>query len=99
MADLHGLLSTSVAAGEVPGAAALVARRGDAEVVAVGAVDVAGTGPMTRESIVRIASLTRPVVAAAAMVLVEEGVIALDDPIGTWLPAPGRRVTSARGAG
>lgn len=49
---------------------------------AVGTADVAGTSPMARDSIFRIASITKPITAAAVMMLVEDGRIALDDPVG-----------------
>ncbi|MFH8374801.1 serine hydrolase domain-containing protein [Streptomyces cyaneofuscatus] len=49
-----------------------------------------GTGasatPMRRDSVFRIASITKPVVAAAAMTLVEDGLIAPADPVAAWLP-------------
>ena len=41
---------------------------------------------MTRDSIFRITSMTKPVTAAAAMILVEEGKLRLDDPVDRWLP-------------
>ena len=67
-------------AGRVPGAVALVARGGVEEVACVGAPQV------TRDSLFRIASMTKPLVAAATMVLVERGVLALDDAVSEWLP-------------
>lgn len=87
MADLRNTLETHVNNGSVPGAVGLVAH-GDRveEVAAVGSVDVEGTAPMARDSIFRIASITKPIVAAAVMMLVEDGRIALDDPVGAWLP-------------
>jgi CubicO group peptidase (beta-lactamase class C family) len=42
-------------------------------------------GPMARDSIFRIASITKPITAAAVMMLVEDSRIALDDPVGQWL--------------
>jgi CubicO group peptidase (beta-lactamase class C family) len=75
---LQGLLETAVGSGAVPGAAALVARGSEIEVAAAGEVEP--------DSIVRIASMTKPITAAAMMVLVDEGLIALDDPIARWLP-------------
>ncbi|WP_406306711.1 beta-lactamase family protein [Streptomyces sp. NBC_00885] len=86
MTNLHDTLQASVSNGSVPGAVGLVARGDRVEVAAVGSVDVDGTAPMARDSIFRIASLTKPVVAAAVMMLVEDGRIALDDPVGQWLP-------------
>jgi CubicO group peptidase (beta-lactamase class C family) len=78
MTPLHDLLETTVASGTVPGAAALVARGEDVEIVGVGEVEP--------DSIVRIASITKPITAAAVMLLVEDGLLALDDPIARWLP-------------
>ncbi|MEW2087546.1 serine hydrolase domain-containing protein [Streptomyces sp. NPDC005283] len=86
MAGLRDTLEKHVSTGSVPGAVGLVARGDRVEVETVGAVDVEGTAPMARDSIFRIASITKPVVAAAAMMLVEDGRIALDDPVGQWLP-------------
>ncbi|MFF0067058.1 serine hydrolase domain-containing protein [Streptomyces sp. NPDC005279] len=86
MAALRDTLEKHVSTGSVPGAVGLVARGDRVEVEAVGAVDVEGTAPMARDSIFRIASITKPVVAAAVMMLVEDGRIALDDPVGQWLP-------------
>jgi CubicO group peptidase (beta-lactamase class C family) len=73
-------------AADVPGAVALVARGEQVEVAAVGSADVEGTVPMARDSLFRIASLTKPIVAAAVLLLVDEGELALDDPVARWLP-------------
>ena len=78
MTDLQGLLDAQVRDGAVPGAVAMVAR-GDS-------VEVAAAGELSRESIVRIASITKPIVAAALLMLVEDRRIALDEPVGRWLP-------------
>lgn len=73
-------------AADVPGAVALVARGDRVEVAAAGSADAGGTVPMARDSLFRIASLTKPIVAAAVMLLVDDGSLALDDPIARWLP-------------
>ncbi|MEU8268273.1 serine hydrolase domain-containing protein [Sphaerisporangium sp. NPDC049002] len=86
MSILRDFLKTYVGDGSVPGVVGLVARGGGVEVEAVGSVDVDGTSPMARDTIFRIASVSKPVIAAAVMMLVDEGRIALDDPIGEWLP-------------
>jgi CubicO group peptidase (beta-lactamase class C family) len=86
MSNLHDILQTNVSNGSVPGAVGLVARGDKVEVQAVGSADVDGTSPMARDSIFRIASITKPITAAAVMMLVEEARIALDDPVGQWLP-------------
>jgi CubicO group peptidase (beta-lactamase class C family) len=64
----------------------LVARGDQIEVQAAGLADVDDACPMARDSIFRIASITKPVTAAAAMMLVDDGQIALDDPVRRWLP-------------
>jgi CubicO group peptidase (beta-lactamase class C family) len=78
MTRLQELLETTVQSGTVPGAAALVARGEH--------VEIAGVGEVQPESIVRIASITKPITAAAVMLLVDDGLAALDDPIARWLP-------------
>lgn len=86
MNDLQAILDQSVGAGSAPGAVALISRGQDIEVHAAGFVDVEGSAPMARETIFRIASITKPVVAAAVMALIDEGHIGLDDPVDAWLP-------------
>jgi len=85
MAELSDILGRHVRDGALPGAVGLVVRGGRAEVAAVGSASVGGA-PMTRESIFRIASITKPITAASVMMLVEDGRIALDDPVDEWLP-------------
>lgn len=85
---LEDILQPYVDGGTLPGAVALV-DRGDGsgpEVAVVGSSDAGGEVPMVRDSIFRIASLTKPVIAAAVMTLVEEGRFALADPVAPWLP-------------
>ncbi|MEU1006982.1 serine hydrolase domain-containing protein [Streptomyces sp. NPDC005890] len=86
MTALHETLLRYVEDGSVPGAVALVARGDDVEVVAVGHHDAAGSVPMARDSLFRIASLTKPVTAAALLMLVDDGRLVLDDPVERWLP-------------
>ncbi|MFG3303679.1 serine hydrolase domain-containing protein [Streptomyces wuyuanensis] len=86
MSGLRETLMRHVDDGSVPGAVGLVARGDRVEVAAVGTVDVDGSAPMARDSIFRIASVTKPVVAAAVMVLIDEGRLALDDAVAPWLP-------------
>ncbi|WP_405713529.1 serine hydrolase domain-containing protein [Streptomyces sp. NBC_00046] len=85
MTDLNDVLKKHVGDGVAPGAVGLVARGDRAEVVAVGSADVEGAVPMGRDSIFRIASMTKPVT-AAVMMLVEDGRIALNEPVRQWLP-------------
>ena len=76
--SLQDLVESAVSDGTVPGAAALVAR-GDQ-------VEVASAGEFEPDSIVRLASTTKPVMAAAVMLLVDEGLLVLGDPVARWLP-------------
>lgn len=85
MAELSDILGGHVRNGALPGAVGLVVRGGRAEAAAVGSASVGGA-PMTGESIFRIASITKPITAASLMMLVEDGRIALDDPVDEWLP-------------
>lgn len=83
---LADLLAAAVAAGQLPGAVGLVDRRGEVELAAVGSHDLDGNAPMTRDSVFRIASATKPITAAALMLLVEEGRVGFEDPVSRWLP-------------
>lgn len=83
---LHDILQAFVDDGSVPGAVGLVARGDRVEVAAAGTLGVGDPTPMTRDSLFRIASITKPVVAAAVMMLVDDGRIALSDPVAAWLP-------------
>jgi CubicO group peptidase (beta-lactamase class C family) len=91
MTDLNDMLETHVSNGAVPGAVGVVTRGGRTEAAAVGRASVGGA-PMARDSIFRIASITKPITAASVMLLVEDGQIALDDPVGRWLPELARPV-------
>src|SRR3954452_6787870 len=84
--ELQSLIQSFVDAGDVPGVVALVAHGDDLEVAAAGSLDVEGSAPVTPDTIMRIASLTKPITAAAVMLLVEEGRLTLDAPIARWLP-------------
>jgi CubicO group peptidase (beta-lactamase class C family) len=90
--SLRDLLEAHVSSGEVPGAVALLARGEQVEVQAVGAAAVGGAAPMARDSIFRIASITKPITAAAVMLLVDDGRVALEDPVERWLPELASRV-------
>ncbi|HSD77484.1 MAG TPA: serine hydrolase domain-containing protein [Solirubrobacteraceae bacterium] len=78
MTTLQELLDAAVARGEVPGAAALVDRDGEVEIAAAGDVEPG--------SIARVASVTKPITAAGLMLLVDEGLVGLGDPVSRWLP-------------
>ncbi len=80
------MLSAAVTRGEVPGIVALAACGPDVHVETLGFADLATRTPMRRDTIFRIASLTKPITATAAMILVEEGKLSLDEPVTRFLP-------------
>jgi CubicO group peptidase (beta-lactamase class C family) len=84
--SLRETLHRHVAEGTLPGAVAVVDRGGRQEVVAAGSVDVEGSRPMAEDTLFRFASITKPITAAALLALVDDGRVALTDPIGRWLP-------------
>jgi CubicO group peptidase (beta-lactamase class C family) len=90
---LHDALAARVDRGEFPGVVTLVARDDDVEVDAIGVTAFGGDVPMRRDTVFRIASLTKPIVAAATMILVEDDVIELEEPVTRLLPEmAGQRV-------
>lgn len=87
LAGLKPALQKLVDGGKVAGGVALVIRHGKvAYVEPFGFRDLAARTPMTEDTIFAIASMTKPVTCVAAMMLVEEGTLALDDPVEKYLP-------------
>ena len=87
LARLLDRLQEDVQAKRLPGAVALISRRGKIGLFeALGAQDPALGTPMARDSIFRIYSMTKPIVTLAAMMLVEQGRMLLADPVGKYLP-------------
>ncbi len=81
------IFNAKVREGEIPGYVALVARNGKIAYFEAHGVQNPNTGkPMSRDSIFRIYSMTKPVTSVAAMILVEEGKIKLSDPVSKYLP-------------
>ncbi|HZZ09879.1 MAG TPA: serine hydrolase domain-containing protein [Paraburkholderia sp.] len=76
--------------GDVSGVVSLVWRRGEiGHFEALGLRDDASQLPMERDTLFRIASMTKPVTSAAVLMLIEEDRLALDTPISLWLPELG----------
>jgi CubicO group peptidase (beta-lactamase class C family) len=86
LAYLQDVMTGHAEAGEIPGLVTLVARGNDVHIVAIGSPSFADRTPLARSAIFRIASLTKPITAAATMSLVEEGVLRLDQPVDDLLP-------------
>jgi CubicO group peptidase (beta-lactamase class C family) len=82
---MHDVLAGHVDRGWVPGLVSMVSRGDEVQVETIGAKAFGGE-PMSRDTIFQIASLTKPVAAVATMILVEECVLRLDDPVDELLP-------------
>jgi CubicO group peptidase (beta-lactamase class C family) len=87
LARIPPALQAVVDAGDLSGFVTLLWRKGEiAQVNTIGYRDVDARAPMTRDTLFRIASMTKPVTSVAALMLLEEGKLRLEDPIGKWLP-------------
>src|SRR5216683_6871097 len=85
---LSDRINDGVKNGEIPGAVMLIARNGKIVMFdAFGFRDREAKAPMTSDAIFRIASMTKPIVSVAAMMLVEEGKLSLADPVSRYIPA------------
>ena len=82
---LRAVAEQHVGNGDVPGLVALVARGDEVLAEPVGTLSIGGA-PVRRDSLFRIASMTKPVTGAATMALIEEGLIGLDEPVDRLLP-------------
>jgi CubicO group peptidase (beta-lactamase class C family) len=100
LARLGRVMQDEVQRGRVPGAVALIARRGQlAYHESFGQRDPVSGAPMALDSVFRIYSMTKPIVSVAAMMLWEEGRFLLSDPIAKFLPELGNvKVAVAQGA-
>jgi CubicO group peptidase (beta-lactamase class C family) len=89
LAHLRRLLDEHVESGFVPGALVALARHGDVHMEATGTLAFEGAGsttPMAGDTICRLGSMSKPLVAAGAMTLVDDGTCRLDDPVDDLLP-------------
>jgi CubicO group peptidase (beta-lactamase class C family) len=87
LAQIPAALQAVRDAGDLSGFVTLVWRKGEvAQVNTIGHRDVEAGLPMTRDTLFRIASMTKPVTSIAALMLLEDGKLRLDDPITKWLP-------------
>src|SRR2546428_8658178 len=88
---MHQVLAGYVERKEMPGLVALVSHHDDVHVETLGTLSVGHPAPMKRDTIFRIASITKPITAVAAMILVEECKLRLDESIEPWLPGLANR--------
>ncbi len=84
--QMHETMAGLVESGMAPGLVTLISRDGEIHADAIGTMTHDGGEPMRRDTIFRIASVTKPITAVAAMILVEEGILSLDAPVDAFLP-------------
>ncbi|HEU4616445.1 MAG TPA: serine hydrolase domain-containing protein [Gammaproteobacteria bacterium] len=81
------LMQREIDAGTFAGAVTLVARHGRVvHLRAQGLMDIASKRPMQTDAVFRIMSMTKPIVAVAVLMMVEEGKVRLTDPVGRFIP-------------
>lgn len=86
LSRLHDAMRRHVDSGAVPGLVLLLSHRGLDYVDAIGSMAYDGNEPIRRDAICRMASMTKPITAVGAMILIEECRLRLDDPVDDWLP-------------
>jgi CubicO group peptidase (beta-lactamase class C family) len=86
LAPVRAMMEAEVARGQLPGAVWLVAQGEQVTVDTLGMTAVDGNTPMARDTIFRIASMTKPLTSLSVLMLVEDGKLALDAPLEKWLP-------------
>jgi CubicO group peptidase (beta-lactamase class C family) len=96
VADLHTTMTGYVERGDIPGIVTLIGRGGEIHVDAIGTKAIGEKEPMRRDTIFRIASIAKPITAAATMILVDEGKLRLDDSVERWLPELANRKVLSR---
>lgn len=84
---LQQVMDASVAKGETPGCLLMVIKDGEEQVyLESGYADIEAKKPVSREDIFRLYSMSKPITAAAMMILVERGVVDLAEPVSKYLP-------------
>jgi CubicO group peptidase (beta-lactamase class C family) len=86
LARMHDIMAGHVERGLTPGMVTLIARRGETHVDVIGNKALDRRDPMRRDTLFRITSMTKPITAVAAMILVEECKLRLDEPVDRFLP-------------
>jgi CubicO group peptidase (beta-lactamase class C family) len=84
---IDSMLERRIAAGDLAGAIAVVARHGEIAHVSVhGVMDLETRRPMRADTLFRIASMTKPIVGVGVMMMVEENELRLSDPVSRYIP-------------
>src|SRR6202163_2945132 len=88
LARVGDYIRNEIATGKIPGAIMLIQQHGQPVYFEnFGVRDVDSTRPMTPDTIFRLYSMSKPITSVAAMMLVEDGKLALDDPVAKYIPA------------
>jgi CubicO group peptidase (beta-lactamase class C family) len=93
---MHNVMAGYVERGDVPGLVTLVSRRGEVYIDEMGTQAFGEHVPMRHDTIFRISSMTKPIIAVATLILVEEGKIRLDEPVDALLPELAERQVLSR---
>jgi CubicO group peptidase (beta-lactamase class C family) len=86
LAHLHDVMAAHVDRGAAPGLVSVVSRRGETHIDAIGSTALDGATPVRPDTIFRISSMTKPITAVAALLLLEDCVLRLDEPVERLLP-------------
>src|SRR5678815_2153050 len=83
---MHQVLSSYVERKDMPGLVGLVSHHDELHVETLGTMAFGQSAPMKRNTLFRIASITKPITTVAAMILLEECKLRLDESIEPWIP-------------
>lgn len=86
LAVMRGVMAQHAGTPGLPGLVTAISRGNETDIQACGAMNADGDAPMPQDAIFRIASVSKPIVAVAALTLVEDGTLRLDDPVDPFLP-------------
>jgi len=88
LAHVRDYMRNEVATGKIPGAVLLIQQHGQPVLLeSFGVLDVESKTPMTSDAIFRLYSMSKPITSVAAMMLVDDGRLSLDDPLSKYIPA------------
>jgi CubicO group peptidase (beta-lactamase class C family) len=88
---MHDVMAGYVQRGALPGLITLVSRRGEAHVDVLGTRAVGSSEAMRRDTLFRLSSMTKPIIAVATLILIEECKLRLDEPVDSLLPELAQR--------
>lgn len=83
---MHETMARYAGTEDLPGLVTLIQRGGETDLQVYGTMTAGGDAAMQKDTVFRIASVTKPIVAVAAMTLMEDGTLRLDDPVDPYLP-------------